>query len=69
MAKHFGFFLGEGNLERSKAWFDIATTLTLSTVVKKQAKALRSNKLNLLHYVSMMASQSRSENEMTLLPS
>jgi len=69
MAKHFGFFLSQGNLERSKARIDVATTLTLSTVVKKQAKALRSNKLNLLHYVSMMASQSRSENEMTLLPS
>jgi hypothetical protein len=68
MAKHFGFFLSERNLECSKACIDIATTLTLSTVVKKQAIALRSNKLNLMHYVSMMTLKTRSQIEITLIP-
>jgi len=46
MAKYFGFLLREGNFKRSKARIDIATTLTLSAMIKKQAKALRSNGLN-----------------------
>jgi hypothetical protein len=69
MAKYFGFLLSEGNFKRSKACIDIATTLTRSTVVKKQAKALRSNGMKFLHYVSMMALKTRNENEITLLPS
>jgi hypothetical protein len=46
MAKHLGFLLCEGNFKRSEARIDIATTLTLSAMIKKQAKALRSNGLN-----------------------
>jgi hypothetical protein len=41
MAKHLGFLLSEGNFKRSKACIDIATTLTLSAMIKKQAKSLR----------------------------